>query len=344
MSRLAQARQATRRQLKARVAFDGPSGSGKTWTSLEWATVLADGGRILVIDTEHGSASLYSDVFTFEVITWAPPYDPGELADTIRDAGGDGYAVIVVDSLSHFWEGEGGTLDIVDAAAQKARGNTFAGWKAGTPALRHLVDTILACPMHVLATMRAKTEYVLEVDSKGKQAPKKVGMAPVMRAGIEYEFTLVGDLDLDHRVSITKSRCSALADVLVQPGRAGDAARQFLDWLAAGEEAEPAPPTEREVQAAVLELCDGNRQLANQAWREAALPAMRDGLTLDAIRGAVEAWINTPMDVASGPDGPGVAGGGQHPAGDPQQRTAGGPHGVRGSGSPVAASEPEEAA
>ena len=343
MSRLAQARQATRRQLKARVAFDGPSGSGKTWTSLEWATVLADGGRILVIDTEHGSASLYSDVFTFEVITWAPPYDPGELADTIRDAGGDGYAVIVVDSLSHFWEGEGGTLDIVDAAAQKARGNTFAGWKAGTPALRHLVDTILACPMHVLATMRAKTEYVLEVDSKGKQAPKKVGMAPVMRAGIEYEFTLVGDLDLDHRVSITKSRCSALADVLVQPGRAGDAARQFLDWLAAGEEAEPAPPTEREVQAAVLELCDGNRQLANQAWREAALPAMRDGLTLDAIRGAVEAWINTPMDVASDPDGPGVAGGVQRPAGDPQQRPAGGPHGVGGSG-PSAGPHPEEAA
>lgn len=133
MSRLGQARQATRRQLKARVAFDGPSGSGKTWTSLEWATVLADGGRILVIDTEHGSASLYSDVFTFEVITWAPPYDPGELADTIREAGAAGFDVIVVDSLSHFWEGEGGTLDIVDAAAQKARGTRSPG---GRPAPR----------------------------------------------------------------------------------------------------------------------------------------------------------------------------------------------------------------
>ena len=326
MSRLGQARQATRRQLKARVAFDGPSGSGKTWTSLEWATVLADGGRILVIDTEHGSASLYSDVFTFEVITWAPPYDPGELADTIREAGAAGFDVIVVDSLSHFWEGEGGTLDIVDAAAQKARGNTFAGWKAGTPALRHLVDTILAAPMHVLATMRAKTEYVLETDSKGKQAPRKVGMAPVMRAGIEYEFTLVGDLDLDHRVSITKSRCSALADVLVQPGRAGDAARQFLDWLTSGEEAEPLamPVPQGDVAAqkrAVLDLCGGNRDLARRAWD-------RWGADL----ASVEAWVNSPMDESSGLDGPGVTDGDQLPVGDPQQRPVGGPRGVGGSG------------
>ena len=341
MSRLGQARQATRRQLKARVAFDGPSGSGKTWTSLEWATVLAGEGRhrgrVLVIDTEHGSASLYSDVFTFEVITWAPPYDPGELADTIREAGAAGFDVIVVDSLSHFWEGEGGTLDIVDAAAQKARGNTFAGWKAGTPALRHLVDTILAAPMHVLATMRAKTEYVLETDSKGKQAPRKVGMAPVMRAGIEYEFTLVGDLDLDHRVSITKSRCSALADVLVQPGRAGDAARQFLDWLTSGEEAEPLamPAPQGDVAAqkrAVLDLCDGNRDLARRAWD-------RWGADL----ASVEAWVNSPMDESSDPDGPGVTDGVQLPVGDPQQRTAGGPHGVGGS-DPSAGPHPEEAA
>lgn len=338
MSRLGQARQATRRQLKARVAFDGPSGSGKTWTSLEWATVLADGGRILVIDTEHGSASLYSDVFTFEVITWAPPYDPGELADTIREAGAAGFDVIVVDSLSHFWEGEGGTLDIVDAAAQKARGNTFAGWKAGTPALRHLVDTILAAPMHVLATMRAKTEYVLETDSKGKQAPRKVGMAPVMRAGIEYEFTLVGDLDLDHRVSITKSRCSALADVLVQPGRAGDAARQFLDWLTSGEEAEPLamPVPQGDVAAqkrAVLDLCGGNRDLARRAWD-------RWGADL----ASVEAWVNSPMDEASGLDGPGVTDGVQLPVGDPQQRPVGGSRGVGGSDPSADPHPPEEAA
>ena len=321
MSRLAQARQATRRQLKARVAFDGPSGSGKTWTSLEWATVLADGGRVLVIDTEHGSASLYSDVFTFEVITWAPPYDPGELADTIRDAGPAGFAVVVVDSLSHFWEGEGGTLDIVDAAAQKAKGNTWAGWKTGTPALRHLVDVILASPFHVLATMRSKTEWVLEKDPRtGKEKPVRVGMAPVMRAGAEYEFTLVADLDLDHRVSITKSRCSALADALIQPGRAGDAARLFRDWLSTGDEAEPEPmpaAATGDVAAqkrAVLDLCDGNRDMAREAWD-------RWGADLDAI----EAWLHEPRE-DSRPDDGGVAGRLQQPASDPEQ-TGGGDNG-----------------
>lgn len=334
MSRLNQARQATRRQLKARVAFDGPSGSGKTWTSLEWATVLADGGRILVVDTEHGSASLYSDVFAFEVITWAPPYDPGELADTIRDAATDGYHVVVIDSLSHFWEGEGGTLDIVDAAAQKAKGNTWAGWKTGTPALRHLIDVILASPMHVLATMRSKTEWVLEKDPRtGKEKPVRVGMAPVMRAGAEYEFTLVADLDLDHRLMVTKSRCSALADVLVQPGRAGDAAREFLDWLTAGDEAEPEPMPAPVVDVAaqkraVLEVCGGDRDLAIEAWD-------RFGADVEAI----EAWLHEPRE-DSRPDDGSVAGRLQQPAGDPE-RTGGGDNGdaapgVDGTPSPAA--------
>lgn len=228
-------RKAAKQQLKARVALDGPTGSGKTWTMLEWLTVLAQGGRFAVVDTEHGSASLYADRFDFDVLVWDPPYEPLKLAETIRQAQAAGYTALGLDSLSHFWEGEGGTLDMVDAAAQKAKGNTYAGWKVGTPALRHLIDTMLAADMHIVGTMRSKMEYILETNSKGQQAPKKVGMAPVMRAGVEYEFTLVGDLDLDHHITFSKSRCPALADVMVQPGRAGDAAEQFLAWLDAGE-------------------------------------------------------------------------------------------------------------
>lgn len=227
---------ATRAQLKARVAFAGPTGSGKTWTSLEWATVLAgDTGRIAYVDTERGSAALYADRFDFDVMAFDPPYDPGRLADVLKAAEAHGYAVVVVDSLSHFWEGEGGTRDIVDAAAERAKGNTFAGWKVGTPALRHLIDTMLGLDAHFLATMRSKMEYVLETDSRGKQVPKKVGLAPVMRAGVEYEFTLVGDIDLEHRIIITKSRCDRLADELVQPGRADEAAKVFAGWLGEGE-------------------------------------------------------------------------------------------------------------
>jgi hypothetical protein len=229
-------RPAVKAQLKAKVALCGPTGSGKTWSGLVWATVLADGGRIAVIDTENDSASYYADKFGFDVLTWDPPYDPTKLADAIKAAAAEGYAVIMIDSLSHFWEGEGGTLDIVDAAAQRfGGGNSFVGWKVGTPALRYLIDTMRSARCHVIATMRSEMEYVLEENEKGKKVPKKVGLSPRMRKGVEYEFTVVGDMDLEHRMVISKSRCDEIADQVAQPGRANELAEIFAKWLASGD-------------------------------------------------------------------------------------------------------------
>lgn len=238
---------ATKAQLKARIALDGPTGAGKTWTALESGLVL--GKRIVMIDTERGSGALYSDHFDFDYYRFDPPYDPAKLVDVLKAAEAEGYEVVIVDSLSHFWEGEGGTLDIVDAAAGRAQGNSFAGWKVGTPALRHLVDTILGIDAHVIVTMRSKMEYVLETNDRGKQVPRKVGMAPVMRAGIEFEFTLVGDMDLEHRMVISKSRCSVLADQVIQPHRAREMAETFKSWLEAGE-----PLVTKEQAQKILEL------------------------------------------------------------------------------------------
>lgn len=229
---------ASRRNVRARIAFDGPSGSGKTWTSLEWARIL--GQKVAVVDTERASASLYSDRFDFDVLEIGPPFHPDRFTQAIRDAEAAGYDVLVIDSLSHVWEGEGGVLDIADAAGARAHGNSWAGWKAATPALRHLIDVILASDLHILVTMRSKTEWVLEErenkNGRSVQTPKRVGMAPVMRAGTEYEFTVIGDLDLEHRLTISKSRCDALADLVVQPGRAHEAAEIFLNWTKSGEE------------------------------------------------------------------------------------------------------------
>lgn len=284
-----------------------------TWTALEWATVLADGGRVAVIDTENDSASYYADRFAFDVLPWDPPYDPRTLAEAIREAAAEGYAVVVIDSLSHYWEGEGGTLDIVDNAAQRSHGNSFAGWKVGTPALRFLVDTVRHVPMHVIATMRSSMEYVLETDNKGKQSPRKVGMAPVMRKGVEYEFAVVGDLDLEHRLVISKSRCADLADQVAQPGRAHELAEVFAKWLASGE----APVT----QAQADELAEIVSGIGDAAARVAAkqefvaefgkpdrLPAGR----FDEAKKWAEAkaaaagsaqWDETPFDA---PDGDGA--------------------------------------
>jgi hypothetical protein len=228
---------AQKQQLKARVAFVGPTGSGKTWTALEWATTLVGvGGRIAVVDTENSSASYYADRYTFDVCPMAEPYEPHRLTQVIRGAADEGYDAIVIDSLSHFWEGEGGVLDIADAAGQRAGGNSFAGWKTATPQLRNLIDVLRSVDMHVIVTMRSKMEWVLEKDERtGKTSPKKVGMAPVMRQGVEYEFTAVIDMDLDHRGAVTKSRCSEIADVIMQPHRANETAAIFGRWLDSGE-------------------------------------------------------------------------------------------------------------
>lgn len=283
---------AVRKGQKARVALAGPSGSGKTWTALEAAKALTGDQPVLVIDTERGSASLYSDFFEFEVIEWEPPYDPRELAQVVYEQD-DKYGVIVVDSLSHFWEGEGGTLDIVDTAASKARNNSFAGWKEGTPAQNDMVAALLNARSHVIATMRSKTDYVLETDDRGKQVPKKVGMAPIQRWGLEYEFTVTGDLDLDHTLTIEKSRCKPLAGKQFKAGKTGDFANVLNDWLST---AEPfAKPEDVEAIKAALS------GIADDETRKAAKTAFVDkfGVPDDLLARDIEAAKKYTDELAS---------------------------------------------
>jgi hypothetical protein len=230
--------QAVRRGNRARVALAAPAGGGKTFTALILAVELAKGGEILVIDTERGSASLYADEFEFKTIRFEPPYDPRELAAVLAQVG-PSFAVVVIDSLSHFWMGAGGTLDIVDAGAARARGNTYAGWKDGTPAQTQMVDAMLNSPAHIIATMRSKTEYVLE-QKNGKSVPVKVGMAPVQRDGIEYEFTVTADLDIDHRLMVGKTRCRPLSGKTYAAGGAAEMGQVLAAWL---DEAPPEPKT-----------------------------------------------------------------------------------------------------
>lgn len=326
---------ATRAQLKARVAFAGPTGSGKTWTSLEWATVLAGRGRIAYVDTERGSAALYADHFDFDVMAFDPPYDPQRLADILKAAETHGYAVVVVDSLSHFWEGEGGTRDIADAAAARSGGNSFAGWKDATPKLRHLIDVMLGLDAHLVATMRSKMEYVLETNDRGKQAPRKVGLAPVMRAGVEYEFTLVGDIDLDHRIAITKSRCDRLADELVQPGRADEAAKVFADWLGEGEPL----ATKAEVDA-LLARITAMPDDVRKACKAAFVDEIGSPTTLrQAQLAAADALVARFEAEGPHPDGP-PSGQGPGPEPGPPPDTSGGEVDVL-QGSATSASPPE---
>ncbi len=243
---------ATKKQSKLRLAIDGPSGSGKTYTALVAATAIAQGGKIAVIDTERGSASLYSDKFDFDVLE-LNTFSPRLYVEAIEAAEDAGYSVIVIDSLSHAWEGEGGALDLVDQAAKKSQ-NSFTAWKDVTPLHRKLVDAMLQAKAHVIVTMRSKPEYIIEqVERNGRtiSVPKKIGMAPVQRAGMEYEFTIFADMDLDHNLMVTKSRYDGFTDLVVnRPDR--KLFGKLVDWLNSGAvetiKAEPAPETKPESQ------------------------------------------------------------------------------------------------
>lgn len=212
----------------------GCSGSGKTYSALAIASGL--GKRVAVIDTERGSASLYAGQFQFDVCE-LQSFHPEKYIQAIEDAGGAGYDVIVIDSLSHAWMGKDGALELVDSAAKRAKAsNSFAAWREVTPLHNRLVEAILQSKAHVIITMRSKTEYVLEDNDRGRKVPRKVGLAPIQRDGLEYEFTVVGELDLEHNLVITKSRCDALDNRVIQrPG--APLARQLLTWLTGAKEA-----------------------------------------------------------------------------------------------------------
>jgi AAA domain len=224
---------ATKAQAKARLAFAGPSGSGKTYTSLITATAL--GGPIAFIDTERGSAAKYADEFTFDVLAMHT-FDPRDLVKALAAAGAGGYSTVVVDSLSHFWMGTGGMLEQVDHAAKRfGGGNSFAGWKEARPLERGMVDALLAYPGHVIVTMRTKTEWVIDENDRGKKVPRKIGTKPEQREGIEYEFDIVGDLDLENTLIVSKSRCRTLAKAVIrEPGP--EFGGKVLAWLSDGAE------------------------------------------------------------------------------------------------------------
>ncbi len=224
---------ATRTQKKLRMALHGPSGSGKTFTALEVARGL--GEKIALIDTERGSAALYGDKFAFDTVE-LDYFSVDTYINAINEAAEAGYDVLIIDSLSHAWNGLGGVLDAVN----NTKGNTFSdGWgKVGTPQQNRLMDAILKCPCHVIATLRVKTDYEVERDDRGKVTPKKVGLAPVQRDGVEYEFDIVGSLNLENTLAIEKSRMIDLAGKIIpKPDRT--LGGHILAWLNSGAVPQP---------------------------------------------------------------------------------------------------------
>lgn len=251
---------AVKRQAKLKVAISGPSGSGKTYSALLIASEM--GKKIAVIDTENGSASLYADKFTFDTAEIAPPFTPDKFLTALNDAIVAGYDVVVMDSISHEWAGSGGLLDQKEMLDASGKGNSYTNWASITKKHETFKEAIVQADVHIIATMRSKQDYILQENQKGKQAPIKVGMAPVQRDGMEYEFTLTLDLSMNHSATVSKDRTSLFDGKVFVP--TVETGKQLVDWLNGCTVADRPAPVHVPVTpdgANVLKFTDAEKQL-----------------------------------------------------------------------------------
>ncbi|HEM8181480.1 ATP-binding protein [Providencia rettgeri] len=221
---------ALRKKAKLRLALTGPSGSGKTYGALEIAKGL--GGKTALIDTEKGSASLYSDRFNFDVLELDPPFTPERFIEAIGAAQEAGYDNLIIDSITHEWSGSGGCLELLDGLAKaKYRGNTWSAWSEITPRHNAFLDAILRSDLHIIATMRSKTETAQVDKGNGKKGVDKLGMKSEQRDGVEYEFTTVLDLNHEtHTAMASKDRTGLFSNAEVTQLNELTG-KELMDWL-----------------------------------------------------------------------------------------------------------------
>ena len=229
---------AERKKAKLRLALSGPSGSGKTMSALLLASGIAPWEKIAVIDTENRSAELYAHLGAFFVAPLVAPYEAMRYIEAIRTAEEAGFEVIIIDSLSHAWAGEGGMLERQGEWAERTK-NSYTAWAKVTPDYNRLVDVMLQSSCHIIATMRSKTEYALTTNDKGKLEPRKIGLAPVMRDSISFEFTTMLEIDVErHEAKCDKDRTGLFenkAPFIIS----ADTGKTIKTWLETGKEAIP---------------------------------------------------------------------------------------------------------
>ena len=233
-------RQAERRRSRLRMTIAGISKSGKTYSALRFAPALVGSTdleilrkSIVVIASESGMVDKYigdhPDGFpwAFQVCD-LDNFSPSDYREAVLACGKAGFKVIIIDSLSHAWEGSGGALELVD---KSSGANKFtSGWSKVTPMHRAMLEAIQRSPAHIIATMRTKADYVLEEDAQGKKVPKKVGTKEVQREDVDYEFDICCRIDNLHVLTIDGGRCPSVDGVqAVKPSMA------FMDpivhWL-----------------------------------------------------------------------------------------------------------------
>lgn len=242
-----QLRQSERKRAKIKMALQGSAGSGKTYSSLLLAQGLTNGdfSKVAIIDTENGSADLYSHLGNYNVLSLQTPFTPQKYVEAIEVCEKAGMEVIILDSISHCWDY---LLDYHSSLA----GNSFTNWAKIKPLEKLFIDKILQSNAHVIATMRTKQDYVLN-QKDGKFIPEKVGLKAVQRDGLDFEFTLVFDVDIKHFAVASKDRTEIFMDkpefkISTETGK------KILDWCNSGKQDIPDNPKELSEQEVYSEI------------------------------------------------------------------------------------------
>jgi len=208
-----QLRKATRTKSKLRIGLAGTSGSGKTYSALLLASGMAAWDKIAVIDTENGSADLYTQLGEYNVITLQAPFSPERYIEAIKTCEDAGMEVIIVDSITHEWDGKGGCLEIIEQVTKASTSkNSYTAWAKVTPRHNAFVQAILQSSAHVITTVRRKQDYSMDKNDQGKTVVTKAGLKEVTRDGFEYELTLSFALSQNHLAEASKDRTSLFMD------------------------------------------------------------------------------------------------------------------------------------
>lgn len=255
-SQVLQLKKAARRKAYLKMGITAPAGGGKTAGSLllafglmkEKYPNLSDEKvweKIAVIDTENGSGELYvnsvianTKIGEYNAITLTAPFNADKYINAIEICESNGIEVVIVDSTTHLWAGEGGLLEKQNTVATKSKsGNSYTAWREVTPDHNKFVDKMLQCNMHLIATMRSKMEYVQEKDEHGNSRVRKLGLKPVQREGMEYEFTVFLDIDDNHTAVASKDRTGLLdgKTFKINP----QVGRDLMNWLDSGSDEAP---------------------------------------------------------------------------------------------------------
>jgi adenylate kinase family enzyme len=284
-------RKASKKQSKLMLAIFGTSGSGKTYGALRIATGMASvtKDKILLIDTEHRSSELYADKFDFDIGDMSDDKSIAALISVLNQAKDAKYGIVIIDSLSHSWAE---LLEEINKLADtKFSGNTWAAWSKGTPKQKKLIEVILNYPGHIIATMRVKTEWVIEQNEKGKTTIKRKGLNPEAGKGIEYEFSMLFEVDGDHNYIVTKDRTGKYQDKIIEKidEKFG---KDLICWLNTGE-VEKQKPTESKKPQLIdvinsieddlkknefLTVLASTKKIKNENERNEIITALREGV------------------------------------------------------------------